>query len=113
MSGTSGASHDAGIRIPQSVRSAAEALRRPVRHPLFRVFRAGLREASRGLREGDRTAQMIGASLLALRVYREWKRHQKPVYLYGADLDVDESIGIRLLRKGVVVGEFPVGSPRE
>lgn len=113
MSRSSNTSFELGVQIPDPITSALQALRPRVRMSRFRVFRAGVIQATGGLRRGDRTAQMIGATLLAIRIYQQWKRRQQPVHLYGAYLDMDESIGIRLLRKGNVIGEFPLGSPRE
>jgi len=72
------------------------------------ILRSGLRDSFRGAREGDRLLQMIGWSLVAVGVYQRWKRSQTPSLLYSAYLDMDESMGIRVLQKGRVVGEFPV-----
>jgi hypothetical protein len=73
------------------------------------ILRNGLRDGFRGVREGDRLLQMIGWSLVAVGVYQRWKRSQAPSRLFSAYLDMDESMGIRVLQKGRVVGEFPVG----
>jgi hypothetical protein len=51
---------------------------------------------------------MIGWVLIGIGVYQAWRRRQTPSLLYSAYLDMDESMGIRVLRKGRVVGEFPV-----
>jgi hypothetical protein len=73
------------------------------------VLRGGIGDVVRGAREGDRLRQMIGWTIIGVGVYQKWKRSQTPSLLYSAYLDMDESIGIRVLQKGRVVGEFPVG----
>ena len=73
------------------------------------VLRGGIGDVARGAREGDRLRQMIGWTIIGVGVYQKWKRSQTPSLLYSAYLDMDEGMGIRVLQKGVVVGEFPVG----
>jgi hypothetical protein len=73
------------------------------------VLRSGIGDTFRGAREGDQLVQLIGWGLIAAGVYQQWKRSQTPSLLYSAYLDMDEGIGIRVLQKGRVVGEFPLG----
>ncbi len=73
------------------------------------LLRSGLRDTVRGLQEGDRMVQLAGWLLIAVGIYQRWRRYQEPSLLYSADLDMDESVGIRVLQKGNIVGEFPVG----
>ena len=73
------------------------------------VLRGGIGDVVRGARDDDRLRQMIGWAIIGVGVYRQWKRSQAPSLLYSAYLDMDEGIGIRVLQKGIVVGEFPVG----
>ncbi|MEA2057589.1 MAG: hypothetical protein U9O63_02615 [Actinomycetota bacterium] len=73
------------------------------------VLRSGIGDTFRGAREKDQLVQLVGWALIAAGVYQQWKRSQEPSLLYSAYLDMDEGMGIRVLRKGVVVGEFPVG----
>jgi hypothetical protein len=73
------------------------------------VLRGGIGDVVRGARADDRLRQMIGWAIIGVGIYQRWKRSQTPSLLYSAYLDTDESIGIRVLRKGRVVGEFPVG----
>ena len=89
--------------ITAVIRRAIRARRR------IPVLRKGLRDVVRGAREGDRLLQLMGWSLVAAGIYQRWKRSQEPSRLYATYLDMDEAIGIRVLQKGKVVGEFPVG----
>lgn len=73
----------------------------------------GVATTYRGMRDADPVAQVVGAAVIAFGVYQGWKKRQQPVHLYTAPLDMDGSIGIRLLRKGNVIGEFPVGGVRD
>lgn len=76
-------------------------------------LRLGVVTTYRGMRDADPLAQIVGAAVIGFGVYRSWKSRQQPVHLYTAPLDMDDSIGVRLLRKGQVIGEFPVGSARD
>ena len=73
------------------------------------VLRGGVGDVIKGAREDDQLRQMIGWVLIGIGVYQHWRRRQRPSLLYSAYLDMDESVGIRVLQKGKIVGEFPVG----
>jgi hypothetical protein len=76
-------------------------------------LRLGVVTTYRGMRDADPMAQIVGAAVIAFGVYRSWKTRQEPVRLYNTHLDMDDSIGIRLLRKGNVIGEFPIARVRD
>lgn len=73
------------------------------------VLRGGVRDLTAGARAGDQLRQLAGWTLIGIGVYQHWKRRQTPSLLYSAYLDMDESMGVRVLQKGRVIGQFPVG----
>lgn len=77
------------------------------------MLRGGLGDIAKGAREGDQLRQAAGWVLIGIGVYQHWRRRRTPSLLYSAYLDMDESVGIRVLQKGNIVGEFPVGRSGE
>ena len=107
---------DARLGLGYFANEALSAARRGVRgssRRFNRALRVGVLGTARAMRQGDAAAQTLGITVLAFGIYREWKKRQHPVQLYTTHLDMDETVGVRLLRKGKVIGEFPISSVRE
>ncbi len=76
-------------------------------HPWAQVGFDTMVEASR---RGDNTRAALGFALLLAGVSRRHKRPRR--LIYSAEIAAGQSISIRVIRRGAVVGELEIPAPR-